>query len=590
MIILKNAFVLTFSENNNFGRFSILINESKITDIADDSARGEAKLAKWMELHPNAEVIDCVNKIIMPPLVNACLRSEGSLIHYLLKRRHYEKNEEDLCTELIFNYMYQELAGDQIQSDLGNIYSYSFGRMLKSGVGYLNEFSLRKDINHLGPITSAVKKTGQDIMVSYPVKQDVNTIRDYKYLNPSVYVTQENLLTVFDISGITELKSHNLSNLFMEIAVNKDVTEQFRQAFHKSVIALFDEYGLIDEHTSFINPLYLDYSDMKIIHERKANIIITPRDLNFFTSRYFPIDDYINHGIKFSIATGWLGEDLLKDMRLFRNKYKELELSSRQLFNSITQTPYSLYFENNSDNESNYRIEINKPATFAFIDISDPRFSFFPENNSFDSVCDFLVDNLTSYSFSDMMINGEFRLKNNKLTGFDENELLRNINITRDRLYKTGKYEDLKKKRESMESSGKLDLAARNDDEIKLFSDTENKEDKAEQKEEFRIKSKIPVFKPRKNIAQRNLFEEFEHVSIVQAEDSLETPMLNLLVTDPESGKTVEDEIIQVKAVDETIFKRLHSDKKTQDKQTSTASTESKIELPKDVKLKFGDD
>ncbi len=590
MKILKNAYVLTFNRDNDFGRYSLLVNESKVTDLADDTSKGAGKLAKWIELHGDtAEIIDCSRKIIMLPLVNSCLRSEGTLLHYLLKRRHYEKAEEDLCTDLIFNYLYQDLQGEQIQTDLQNVYDYSFSRSLKSGVAYVNEFSLRKDINHLIPVTKAAKKTGQNISVCYPIKQDVNTIRDYKYLNPSFYVTQENLLTVYDISGITDLKNHNLTSLFLEVAVNKDVTEQFRQTFHKSVISLFDEYGLIDSHTSLINPLYLDYNDMKIITEHKANIIICPRDLNYFTSRYFPIDDYIGHGIKFSIATGWLGEDLLKDMRLFRNKYRELNLSSTELLNSITRTPHRLYFENDSDSDNSYRIDINKPANFAFIDISDSRFQFFPEDFTYESVCDFVVDNLASGNFSDIMLDGEFKVRDNKLLDTSENEIVENVNVTRERLYKTGKYDELKKKQQAREVSEKLDMTSRTDDEIKMFSEKDNEAANDENKEEFRIKTRIPAFKPKKVPGQRSLFEEFEHVSIVSSEDFQSTPMLNLLITDPDSSKSVEEDIVQAKIVDETIIKRLGNEKKTE-KSVKPANPESKIALPKNVKLKFGDD
>jgi len=588
--ILKNAYVLTFNRDNDFGRYSLLVNESKVTDMADNTAKGAGKLAKWIELHGDtAEIIDCSRKIIMPPLVNSCLRSEGTLLHYLLKRRHYEKAEEDLCTDLIFNYLYQDLQGEQIQADLQNIYDYSFSRSLKSGVAFVNEFSLRKDINHLIPVTNAAKKTGQNISVCYPIKQDVNTIRDYKYLNPSFYVTQENLLTVYDISGITDLRNHNLTSLFLEVAVNKEITEQFRQNFHKSVISLFDEYGLIDNHTSLINPLYLDYNDLKIIKEKKANIIICPRDLSFFTSRYFPIDDYIGHGINFSIATGWLGEDILKDLRLFRNKYRELNLSSTELLNSVTRTPYRLYFENNSDSDNSYRIDINKPANFAFIDISDSRFQFFPEEFTYESVCDFVVDNLTSGDFSDVMLDGEFRVRDNKLLNASENEIVDNVNITRERLYKTGKYDELKKKQQAREVSEKLDMTSRTDDEIKMFSEKDNEAVSDENKEEFRIKTRIPAFKPKKVPGQRSLFEEFEQVSIVSSEDFQSTPMLNLLITDPDSSKSVEEDIVQAKIVDETIIKRLSNENKTE-KSAKPANIESKIELPKNVKLKFGDD
>lgn len=590
MIILKDAYVLTFNRNNDFGRYSLLINENRITDMADSSVKGSGKVEKWIEQYQgSAEIIDCSGKIIMPPLVNSCLRSEGSLLHYLLKRRHYEKAEEDLCTDLIFNYLYQEMPGEGIQKDLLNIYEYSFNRSLKSGVAYMNEVSLRKDTNHLLPITNAIKKTSQDVSVCYPIKQDANTIRDFKYLNPSFYVTQENQLTVFDISGITELRSHNVRDLYLEVAVNKDITDQFRQTFHKSVISLFDEYDLIDSHTSLINPLYLDYNDMKIIKDKKANIIICPRDLNYFTARYFPIDDFIGHGIKFSIATGWLGEDLLKDMRLFRNKYKELSLSSEELLNSITRTPHSLYFDRNSEGDNSYRIDINKPATFCFIDISDLRFQFFPEDLTYSDVCDFIVDNLTSYNTSDMMIEGVFKVKDNKVLNADENDLVERILETREKLYKTGKYEELKKKKQARETSEKLDMTGRTDDEIKLFSEKNNDEEDIESREEFRIKTRIPVFRQKKIPGQRSLFEEFEHVSIIQSEDFQQTPMLNLLITDPDSSKSVEDDIIQAKTVDETIFKRLGSEKK-QEKTSKQPVTESKVELPKNVKLKFGDD
>lgn len=589
MIIFKNAFVLNLNHNPEFGRYSILVNGNKITDIADNSSTGKEKVEKWIEQHIEAEIIDCTWKLIMPPLANACLRSEASLIYYLMKRRNYEKAEEDLCTELIFNYLYQEIPGNTLTEDLQNIYDYSFIKSAKSGTGYINEFSLRKDTIHLHPITNAIKKTGQSIIVSYPIKQDPSVIRDYKYLNPAVYVTQENLLTVFDISGITELRNHNIRKLFLEVAVNKNVTENFKQSFHKSVIALFDEYGLIDENTSLINPIYLDYSDLKIITEKKASIIITPSDLNFFASRYFPIDDYISHGIKYSIATGWLGNDLLSEMRIFRNKHQELELSSIDLLRSITVVPHKLYFENESANSS-YLAEVNKPATFAIADLSDVRFQYFPEDNDIDRVCDFLSDNLTSYNFTSLVINGEFRIRDNKIDGEDEAELVKRINDTRGRLYEIGKYEDLKKKKNAREKNDKLDLSHRTEDEIKLFSEPESEVSADDNTEEFRIKTKIPVLKQKKIPGQRNLFEEFEHTSIVQQEDELDAPKLNLLDADPDSSKTVEEDFIQSKAVDETIIKRLSSTSKKSEKTVKPENIESKIELPKNVKLKFGDD
>lgn len=590
MIILKNAYVLTFNKNNDFGRYSILIDGNKISDIADSTPKGIGKVEKWIEQHSaDGEVIDCTKKILMPPIVNSCSRAEGSLLHYLLKRRHYEKVDEDLCTDLIFNYIFQELPGETAMQDLINIYDYSFNRALKSGILYMNEFSLRKDTNHLSPITNALKITGQKVSVCYPIKQDVNTLRDIKYLNPSYYLTQEHLLTVYDMSSLTELRAHNLKNLFLEVAVNKEITERFRQTFHKSVVSLLDEYGLIDENTSLINPLYLDYNDLKIITDKKANVIICPRDLNFFTERYFPIDDYIGHGIKFSIGTGWLGEDVFKEVRLFRNKYKELNLSNVELLNSVTKVPHRLFFNNESIPDSAYCIDINKPAEMIFIDLTDTRFQFFPEDHSFESVCDFLVDNLVSHNISDVMTGGTFKLRENIPAACNEEELIAKIDETRERLYKIGKYEELKKRKEAKISVNKLDMGSRSDDEIKMFSENTEEDELGEEKEEFHVKTKIPVFRPKPTPGQRSLFEQTEDSSIFQSDEFQETPELNLLLTDSGASKSVEEDLVQVRSVDETIIKRLVAERKAETA-PKQVNDESKVELPKNVKLKFGDD
>ena len=112
MIILKNAYIFTFNESRDFGRYSLLIKENRITDmvrISELSGEKEnTKVQKWIEQYgERAEIIDCSSKIIMPPIIDSCVKSEGSLIHYLLHNRHYESPEGDIYTDLILNYIYR---------------------------------------------------------------------------------------------------------------------------------------------------------------------------------------------------------------------------------------------------------------------------------------------------------------------------------------------------------------------------------------------------------------------------------------------------------------------------------------------------
>ncbi len=594
MIILTDAFVFSFNRNHEFGRYSLLIKENRIAEMvksSDSDQKENTKVKKWIEQYGSyAEIIDCSTKIIIPPFYNSCIKSEGSLIHYLLRNRHYENNEGDIYTDFIFNYIHQELQTDEMKTDLQNIYNYSFCKNLKSGTGAFNEVSLRKDANHFHPITNALKLTGQKISLSYPVKQDIAAIRDYKYLNPAYYLTDENLLTIYDISNLTELRSHNIERLFLEVATNKEVTKKFRQTFRKPVIMFLDDYNLIDCNTSLINPIYLSYEEIKIIKDKGANIIICPSDLIHFTNHYFPIDDFISQGINYTIGTGWLGEDLMTEIGVFRNKYKELNISSEELLKSALSSTGEIYF---GVSPGQNQIEPNKPADMIFIDLSDIRFQFYPESYNFNDICDFIIDNFSVRSISDVMIGGDFKVKNNKFVNSDENKIIEQANETRKRLYKAGKYEQLSARKKQKENIEKLDLRGRDDEEIKMFSETGESISEIESKEEFRIKSKVTTPKHRVTPGQKNLFEETNDINIIQSEDYRENPLINLLFTEIAETKNIDEEISQLKeqakSIDERIMKKAVPAEKKPDK-NKILQTESKIELPKNVKLKFGDD
>jgi cytosine/adenosine deaminase-related metal-dependent hydrolase len=595
MIILNNALLLSFDERYEFGKYSLLIDEACVTDIAKQEVAREGektKLQKWIEQYGSqAEIIDCSSKIIMPGFVNSCVKSEGSLVKYLLRNRHYELTNGDLYTDFIFNYLYQEVQTNDMRTDLANIYRYSFAKNLKSGICFFNEFSLRKDANHLEPIASASRMTGQKVSVCYPIKQDEATVSKFLNLSPSYFITDEGQLNIYDISLLCELKKIHCLRLFLEVSTNKDVSEKFVHNFGKPVVKLLDEYGLIDNKTSLINPLYLSYDELRIISDKQANVIVCPQDLVHFTTRYFPIDDFINRGVRYSIGTGWLGEDLLDELRIFRTRYKELNIPNSELLKAITQVPAGLYFASDSHLSSDFSVSPGKPANLIFIDLTDLRFQFMPESSDFEHLCTFVVDNLAPVNISDVMIGGDFKVRKHKVIHFDEEEILAEAERTRNRLYKVAKYEEITERKKQRKSVEMLDLRSRDVDEIKLFSEgliEKTSETPPEAYEEFRIKTKIPVFKHRVPSAQKSLFEETQTHQVVQTQQYQESPVLNLLYTEIEEAKGVEDEVLRSKIVDDKILKQVKDEKSAADSQMQNA--ESKVELPKNVKLKFGDD
>ena len=594
MIILKDAYVLTLNQNDDFGRYSILIDGKNIVEISRTgeiaaAEREKTKFEKWIEKYgSSAEIIDCSSKIIIPAIANACLKSEGTFIKYLMRNRHYENTTGDLFTDLVFNYLYQDSDSDEHKKTLESIYRYSFAKNLKSGVGMINEFSMRKDMSHLEPVLDAQKLSGQRISACYPIRQEFESLEPFRQINPSYYFTDENQMTIYDLSNMTGLKRAGIRKFFFEIATNKEVTDEFRRMFGKPVVKLLDEYSLVDSDTAFINPLYLSYDELKILSEKGAGVIICPRDLMNYSNRYFPVDDIIGGNIKFSIAAGWLGEDLFKEVRIFRNKFKELNIASSMLLKSITEVPYTL-FSGKYDESNGYGIMPGNPADLSFIDINDIRFQFYPESMNCAHVYDFLIDNVSSSNFSAVMLNGEFKVKDYRLLSFDEDSVIKTASETREHLYKIAKYEEISEKQKNKKSVEKLELSYREDEEMKLFSEVlQVKEtERKQEREEFRIKSKIPVFRRKTAPAQKNLFEEPDKTQIPQLDEYQETPSINLLYTEYEKAGDLEEEVQINKITEEKILKQAHVEKK---KEYSSEKQEGKIELPKNVKLKFGDD
>jgi hypothetical protein len=136
-----------------------------------------------------------------------------------------------------------------------------------------------------------------------------------------------------------------------------------------------------------------------------------------------------------------------------------------------------------------------------------------------------------------------------------------------------------------------MDISNRDEDEIKLFSDTDKNETARsgeEMKEDFRIKGKVPLFRKKSSSAQKTLFDDVEASNIIAIQDYQETPMINLLYSEIDETKGIDDEIIYSKIADAKILKQTGIEKKP--KKPEVQNADSKIELPKNVKLKFGDD
>ena len=430
-IVIKNGLVLTLDRKGHSGYFNIILRNGKIFLIDYERKFNEKE---FKQKNPESEIIDARDKLIMPGLFNSKLISSYSLNKIFFRKCTYQNLSSWQSLKLIDRYL-SEIENTVTLRDLLKI---SYLRSIRNGEVFVNESSI-----NIGKDFFDVYLTDFDW-----IKQYYNfTSYDYK-INPGSegkisygFISDENINN-YSLSSIRKDLSGKKIKLFIDASLSEKSFDSIKKVFGKSFVNVLEDMDLVTSDTIISNPTHLNPLELEILYQKKSTILISPSDYLNLSYKRIDMEELLMSGIRIIIGTGFTGNDILSELKVFSTMISKNILSYENMLKLAIYNPSTVFGISNLTGV----IDRNRSADLIFFDLNDIRNSLTLPETDRENVSEFILNNLNTKDISDVMIKGEFIIKDKEeQINFIESPQLKAKEISK-KLYSAGKYFEYKEK------------------------------------------------------------------------------------------------------------------------------------------------
>lgn len=448
--LIKNGLVLKKNIRDGFCAANVVIDGSEIVYVGNDVAFENID-----------EEIDASHCVLIPGLVNAHLHSHD----------HFNKGTFDnLPLELWMPLLRPYRSGIMASAD--DIYVrtlYGCIEMLKTGTTMIIDDVLQTPFNDeekLDAIFRAYRKAGIRAYVTThignkPIEETIPYLKEgfqiHGFNNDSfVMIPEDEILCYVEAN----LRKYNKCNSIQKYAVAPSgaqrctsgllnglvslaqkyqvpavchMLETYMQKlsgsyfFDKSLVSYMNDIGALNEYVNLIHCVWVTDDDIEIIRDKKAKVVHNPSSNLKLGSGVAPIRKFIDAGIAVGLGTDNTSSN--DSLNLF------FEMRAAALIHKICTRNYqnwlgaadALYMATlggascASMDHNVGTIECGKIADISIIDVNNER--YYPSNNFINHIV--FAD--SGSSVKHVLVNGDFVLKDGKITGFDEKEVMDEI-------------------------------------------------------------------------------------------------------------------------------------------------------------------
>jgi len=434
-LILKNGLVATFDEQGHSGVYNIIIKNDKIYDIDFENRLNNDEVIK--NIYPKSEILDLKNRLIMPPFINSHLCSSFSLCRVFLKRSTYETLNNNISLNLVSKYF----ANQKVRNELRNLFKINYTRALSNAEYILNETS------------NFVSKEYflDDKSTSIPFGQEVAYTTYDSYL--SSYLWNNNKFHFISLKYDEEINNYSLNflkkstskeknKIFLENLIIRENSESVSRNFGKSFIRVLNDYDLLSSDLVLSNPLFINKNDIELLSEKKVNVVFCLSDLLNLYPAQINLSDFFDSDINICTGTGYLGENVLAELKILYKFLDPDNVSYESLLRTITTNPVKIF------ERFGYTNTLVKGgiANLIIFDLSDIRNYFdFPEND-LNYISQHIIESLDTKDIVDLIIKGNYLIKDYQSKFYEQESLRKIIKEISVKVYDTGKYFELKEK------------------------------------------------------------------------------------------------------------------------------------------------
>jgi 5-methylthioadenosine/S-adenosylhomocysteine deaminase len=422
--IIANALVLACDDDNNAGRYSLLVKDGRIADMAR-SPDG------FVALYPQARVIDASTKLVTPGFINAHFHSESILLRDRTQGLPFIQWRQDIR---LVEYS-RRLVDPSSYDDVRAVYLASYFSHLKSGTTCVGEFGPPVDQKGFVHLLQSIGRTDVRSVATLQNWDQISQAMDLGSKRPrfALSLGREEEFTVYSFENLMRAARDLDVPLVAHVAEQREGPEIVRKNFQKNVVTLLRDFGVLQPGALLIHLNHVSEEEVRVIENAGTSVVVCARSTAYKQTGYPALRYLCASTVPLCIGTDWDSTDMMEEMR-FLHRLPMLvsgvpTLAPLQLVRMATINgagALGLAAEIGS-------VETGKRADLVFFDLTDLRLPRVKEPASASVLASLMVNHLGSRHIADVMINGEFFVTKGHLLTMAEDDIARGLSDTLDR-------------------------------------------------------------------------------------------------------------------------------------------------------------
>jgi 5-methylthioadenosine/S-adenosylhomocysteine deaminase len=407
--LLKNC---TYLNNEfKFKNGDILIEDGIIIDIKDNIEKNNHKIDS---------VFNCSDYFVLPGFVNGHTHNPSSLFRGIFKDKSlgdwFDNSYQGKLQKKAFDYLDEKVT----KEDFHILMLKSYSEYLRQGITTLVETG-QSDIPNVYEWTEEVIKTS-NLRTVIDVYDNIEKYynKSNEFIKYCTHLPEEELLEDQSLPELVDIKNNYPSLRMTHCLETLKRKKIINNKFHRTTVELFDKFNLLDKSTLLFHCTYVNNKDIEIIADRQASIVYCPVSNYWSGAGYAPLEKFMQEDINILLGTDFLLSDLWEVMRntyYYLKTHTDLDrYKAKDIFKMVTTNAYHILFPEIKIGS----IDIDYKADLQFINKENTDLMPYIDNNKYSTLLNNILIHGRSSIIENVMIDGKWILKDNKIISFDE--------------------------------------------------------------------------------------------------------------------------------------------------------------------------
>ncbi len=415
--IIRNAYILSCDEEGTGGIGTVTIRNDRITSISYGRSRSDAPA-------PDVEVVDGTGKVLMPGFVDLHVHGESLLFDLLTAgepHSRWQKMQEYVKAEA---FWYQQATPE----DWRRLYTVVCYQALRGGVTFLGEFGIPGGDTSCAAALEAFSRTELPGMLTIHDADQLERVAGggSGRMMHSIALPPAEELTTYNLQASLRLSRESGYPLLMHMSdTDKDADILFRN-FNKRPLQILEEFSILDAGCLMVHAHLQDQRDVQRLQQRSLVPILSPGAAVRKGVPLPPVHTYRDQNVRTAFCTDWGPFShwaMLRGMMERDEDVKSQATSARRHLRDLTCVPASAI----GLEQDIGTIAVGKRANLQLIRCRSLDLQAALDVLSPGEIAEAMVYRVHSSDVSDVMVNGEFSIREGTVLTYSEEDIVRDI-------------------------------------------------------------------------------------------------------------------------------------------------------------------